>query len=178
LHNHYQVLADYLTDARRLSLDAFRERYGEAFLVYDGPIEQLRPVLRTKVASVATMFGDKTDPCVPVNKAQFAVFSVRGTGRSRFPDFVSVGRADNNDIVIEQESISRFHAFFRRTVDGFFVVQDGESKNGTQVNYVRVPTKNESEPVPVESGARVSFGLVQMTFFMAKEFCAFARQTT
>jgi hypothetical protein len=171
----YRFLADYVADARRLTVAAFRDRYGEAFLIHDAPLEKLKPSLRTKAASVALMFGDKTNPAMPVTKEQVVVFPVQSTGRSPFPNFVSIGRADNNDIIIGHESVSKFHAFFRHADDGSFVIQDGGSKNGTQLNYARVPDKNEAKAVTIASGARVSFGLVQMTFLLVDEFWAFAQ---
>lgn len=56
-------------------------------------------------------------------------------------DIVSIGRARDNDIVIENLSVSRNHARIRRQ-GGKFVLTDLHSANGTFVNAVRV-TKTE-----------------------------------
>ncbi|MEZ0314913.1 MAG: FHA domain-containing protein [Myxococcota bacterium] len=170
----YKLLYQYVSDASHLSVDAFRQRYGEAFLLHNGSLEKLKPYLRTKEAGVAEILGDKTDPAF-AGKLQAAVFAVCNSGRSPFPNFVSVGRANANDVVISHPSVSKFHAFFRNSDNGEFVIQDGGSKNGTMVNRTRVPGQSESRPVVVESGARVSFGHVHMTFYLAEEFHAFVR---
>ena len=171
----YKLLHQYVSDASHLSVAAFRERYGEAFLVHNGSLEKLKPYVRTKVADVADILGEKPDPDAMVGKLDAAVFAVCHSGRSPFPNFVSVGRAKVNDVIISHQSVSKFHAFFRNADDGTFVIQDGGSKNGTMVNHTRVPDKSESRPVLVESGARVSFGRVHMTFYLAEEFHAFVR---
>lgn len=56
-------------------------------------------------------------------------------------DIVSIGRARDNDIVIENLSVSRNHARIRRQ-GGKFILTDLNSANGTFVNAVRV-TKTE-----------------------------------
>lgn len=56
-------------------------------------------------------------------------------------DVISIGRARDNDIVIENLSVSRNHARIRRA-DGKFILTDLNSANGTMVNMVRV-TKHE-----------------------------------
>lgn len=52
-------------------------------------------------------------------------------------DVLSVGRARDNDIVIENLSVSRNHARIKRQ-DGKFTLVDMNSSNGTLVNGVRV----------------------------------------
>ncbi len=56
-------------------------------------------------------------------------------------DIISIGRARDNDIVIENLSVSRNHARIRK-VDGKYIVTDLNSANGTQVNGVQI-TKTE-----------------------------------
>ena len=52
-------------------------------------------------------------------------------------DRITVGRNDNNDIVLQSEAVSRHHAVFERE-EGQYVVRDNDSKNGIQVNGVLV----------------------------------------
>ena len=68
--------------------------------------------------------------------------------------FTIVGRAPASDVVIEDPSVSRFHArleVFGRRVD----VRDLDSTNGTRVNGRRT---NAS---PLEAGDRIHFGSVE-----------------
>jgi len=65
---------------------------------------------------------------------------------------VRVGRSGENDLVLQDHSVSRSHASL--TVrDGRIMVEDLGSRNGTKVRGVAV-----SAPTPVESGTFVSFG--------------------
>lgn len=58
-------------------------------------------------------------------------------------DVLSIGRAKDNDIVIENLSVSRNHARIRR-VDNKFILTDLNSANGTYVNNVRVSKTDPS----------------------------------
>ncbi len=51
---------------------------------------------------------------------------------------VRLGREDENDIVINDESVSRLHAKLERTTTGKFIITDNNSKNGVIVNKQRV----------------------------------------
>lgn len=71
---------------------------------------------------------------------------------------VNVGRADYNDIVLSDESVSTVHAKIQRR-EGIWVVVDLDSTNGTFV---------DGEPVhgeaPLSPGAILRFGMVQTIF--------------
>lgn len=166
----YETLSNYVADSRLLQPDDFRERHGDAFLVHEAPMQTLKPVPRTKATVAIDTMAEGSSAGAPAIKLNFAVCPVRRTGRSPFPNFISVGRAKSNDVIIEDESVSKFHAFFRRTDKGEFVLQDGGSKNGTAVDNEEVPEKNKGGPVVVESGMRIRFGSVEMTFLLAAEF--------
>jgi len=58
-------------------------------------------------------------------------------------DLMRIGRAPQNEIVIDARSISRFHCQIKRD-GGQLVIEDLESTNGTFVNNVRV-----QEPTPL-----------------------------
>jgi hypothetical protein len=49
-------------------------------------------------------------------------------------DRISIGRSDDNDIVIATEAVSRYHAVMERIVEGGWLVRDNQSKNGVLVN--------------------------------------------
>ncbi|MCM2314564.1 MAG: cyclic nucleotide-binding domain-containing protein [Thermoanaerobaculia bacterium] len=56
-------------------------------------------------------------------------------------------------------SVSRRHAKILRTEDGYAVIEEVGTVNGTFVNDQRIPT---GTPVPVKNGDRVKIGLIQM----------------
>jgi len=105
-----------------------------------------------------------------VGAPDFLIFPVKQTGRSPFPFFISVGRTDNNDIVIRDASLSKFHAYFKHEDGGGFLIQDGGSSNGTFVDDIKVPKKEEGEPLEIKSGARLRFGRIELTFLELEEF--------
>jgi hypothetical protein len=64
-----------------------------------------------------------------------------------FATMITVGRTGNNDIPIEDIQISKFHAFFRRTGNGY-ELEDAGSRNGTYVND-RLLEKGRSHKIAV-----------------------------
>jgi hypothetical protein len=174
----FEMMSHYVADARLLPVEDFAQRHGDAFLVHEAPMQNLKPVPRTKATvAIDTLSEANHTGMGPGIKLNFAVFPVRRTGRSPFPNFISIGRAKSNDVIIEDESVSKFHAFFRRADSGEFVLQDGGSKNGTSVDGEEVPEKNKGGPVVVESGMRIRFGNVEMTFLATPEFCDLVKRS-
>lgn len=84
---------------------------------------------------------------------------------------VTVGRVDNNDLVVDDGSVSRFHAWLQqdeRTRE--WSLTDAESKNGTWVDGQQAAARKR---MPLTNGTRLKFGDVEMTFFLPdglKEF--------
>lgn len=79
----------------------------------------------------------------------------------RFPikvPIVNVGRAEYNDVVITDGSVSTMHAKLQRR-EGIWVLMDLESTNGTMVDGERV----EGE-MPLAPGAFIRFGDVSLVF--------------
>jgi hypothetical protein len=80
---------------------------------------------------------------------------------------LSVGRARNNDIVLREASVSKFHAWFERDDNGHFFLADGRSKNTTKLNGVTVRSLHMERLYP---GDEVHFGSVETTFCPADIF--------
>lgn len=79
----------------------------------------------------------------------------------RFPirvPVVNVGRAEYNDIVLPDDSVSTTHAKLQRR-EGVWVVVDLESTNGTMVDGERIAGE-----APLAPGAYLRFGAVQAMF--------------
>lgn len=69
----------------------------------------------------------------------------------------SVGRSDENNVVVANPSVSRQHAMLEATPDGY-IVRDLQSQNGTFVNGERVDTR------PLRDGDEVIFGDARYIF--------------
>lgn len=71
----------------------------------------------------------------------------------------SAGRHPSADIFLDDVTVSRRHAEFRRT-NGTFEVVDSGSLNGTYVNHDRV------DAATLRSGAEVQIGKFRLTFYV------------
>lgn len=102
-----------------------------------------------------------TDPLVFEIKKQTAV-------QNPFTMGITVGRAENNDIIFDDPSVSRFHAWFAQDprTKGWKVC-DADSSNHTFVGPLRLES---GQPQPVADGTLVRFGDVQARFFMPEGF--------
>jgi pSer/pThr/pTyr-binding forkhead associated (FHA) protein len=102
-------------------------------------------------------------PPKPAAAPSFANFLVRSGGLAgqrlavRTP-VVNIGRADYNDLVVPDPSVSTSHAKLQRR-EGVWVLVDLDSTNGTFVDGE--PVKGET---PLAPGAMVRFGEVQLVF--------------
>jgi hypothetical protein len=101
------------------------------------------------------------------------VLAVKKT-QSSYPSMITVGRAPNNDLVIQDGLVSKFHAWFRVT-DGQASVADAGSANGTRVNDLLLVAN--AEPTPLAPGDKVTFGVTAFRFVDAAGAWAALRKT-
>jgi serine phosphatase RsbU (regulator of sigma subunit) len=73
-------------------------------------------------------------------------------------DVISIGRSKRNDLVLQDQWLSRHHAEVRRENGGHFI-RDLDSRNGTYVNGLKI-----SEQVPLTNGDIVTLGDQQIKF--------------
>jgi FHA domain/zinc-ribbon domain len=73
-------------------------------------------------------------------------------------DQVSAGRHPDSDIFLDDVTVSRRHALFRRTSEGY-LVQDVGSLNGTYVNRDRI------DEVLLSGGDEVQIGKFRLVYF-------------
>jgi len=172
---YYSRVQDFRDDATTLAPAAFAKKHAEAFLLHHGPIG----VLNTPMGPQATVMilTPSNQGETPEAQGDFLVFPVKRSGRSPFPNFVSVGRTRNNDVVIADVSLSKFHAFFKLVGDTM-QLQDAGSKNGTFLNDEKVPTQHAGAPITLVSGGVIRFGSVEMTFLDAESFSNLVRMLT
>ena len=96
------------------------------------------------------------------------VFMVeKGTATNNpFAMGVTVGRVESNDVVVDDGSVSRFHAWLQRDErTREWSLTDAESKNGTWVDGVQLGKQR----VLLRDGAKLKFGDVEMTFFLPNQ---------
>src|SRR5262245_10601486 len=111
-------LTELSRPARELMPNDFAARHGAAFLIHHGP---LRPTSLDADGRTVAYEGAVGSGVRRTKAADFVVFPLLSSGRSAFAGYVWVGRAMNNDIVIQDGTISETHAFFQQRPDGWCV---------------------------------------------------------
>jgi FHA domain len=164
--------------ARALEAEAFLARYGDRFLIHQGPLEPERRVKRPMRTAIMLSGGPLLDPGTPGPPpgADLLVFPLRQTGRSPYPRIITVGRTKNNDVVLPDAMISKFHALFKEA-DGKLLCQDADSRNGSFVDGKRAPTTKGGKGLEVGAGSRVKFGLLEFWFVSGTELQELARRS-
>jgi pSer/pThr/pTyr-binding forkhead associated (FHA) protein len=126
-----------------------------------------------------TKSAESDPPSVPslrlvVADAETVVAPVVKRAGNPYGEFIFVGRAVTSDIVIDDPSISKSHAAFRRdpSKGGGWFVKDNRSRNGTYLDGEKLES---SSWVAITSGAQITFGGVAAYFVDAEALAALAR---
>jgi hypothetical protein len=121
------------------------------FNIPDGPSATMRIDRALFLASTRGEFHPTT-PAFAVRQRADSVYS-----------FVSVGRTENCDVCLPDDSVSKLHALMRKK-DGAWMVQDADSANGTLLNEQKVPPRADGTGLPLQPGDVLSFGAIQLHF--------------
>jgi len=164
--------ADYLELALGLPRDDFVRKCSFPFLVGLSPL--IAPPGPQRTASfdllpegdaASSTAEDPQETTDPVRDTRPVVLAVR-KAQSMFPNMITVGRTANNDIIIRDTKVSKFHAFFRIVKEGT-ELYDAGSRNGTWHGLERlIPT---GPPALLETGDLVRFGPLQFSFYEATD---------
>ncbi|MHC5037303.1 MAG: FHA domain-containing protein [Planctomycetota bacterium] len=166
----HETLDVFLAQCRNMGKTAFAMRYEEPFLV-------LEFALPEEDAQNYNTLNDKSKhdrPTEPIQKGEgkpleCLVVPLVKSDRNSFQNMVTLGRASNNDIVVSDPSVSKFHAYFRtdpseKTIS---IVEAGSSF-GTVLNG-RALTRGEV--VPLKSGdVLILSQSVRVTFLSSLDF--------
>jgi hypothetical protein len=160
---------DLREDVARLSPDEFVRKHGVAFLLLSSAgFRRPKNVSSTEVhlldvdAEVAERTAGVSVEIVPIRNSQ-----------NSLTHLITVGRAANNDVAITDISVSRFHAFFKRSPSGGLQLHDAGSSNGTVVNGFSVCTKEAGPAMDVLAGDSIRFGQVDSTYLDAAALRSF-----
>lgn len=151
--------------ARARSLDAWQAEHPFWFLV-GAEVSLTKPVRSQRTEAIdlrAASSPPKPSAPAPAPTSAPPARLVRPIKKSltTFPSMISVGRTLNNDIVIEDVRVSKFHALFRIRDQGF-ELEDAGSVNGTRLNSEPV---HKGSPRVVRSGDRIAFGALELQIF-------------
>jgi pSer/pThr/pTyr-binding forkhead associated (FHA) protein len=149
----------------------------DEFLASAAPAVLVRYRLRTPDLSVTgtnTLTVDQsghetvdvamTDGKLPLEAAEMELFPLAKKLGASFRDRITIGRTENNDVVIADPSVSRLHAYVRHA--NGWVVADAGSKNGTWLGDEHLEPRRE---VALPTGAVIRFGDVHLIFYRSSE---------
>ena len=163
---------DYRARARLLERNDFVAQNPFPFLLGLGRLAPPDDPLKTQRGPV------RMDPAItlPTGIAVFpppglTVRAVRKV-QALYPDMITVGRAPNNDVVLQDGQVSKFHAWFRQGPAGMELVDAG-SRNGTYVDEKRLPGR--SSGLVVRTGQTLRFGDLAFRYLDAATLWAAAR---
>lgn len=91
---------------------------------------------------------------------------IEKTKDNAFKSRVTIGRTSNNDIVLDDASVSRFHAWIEQTSQDWVIVDAG-SRNGSTVGGRKLPAR---APATLTNGLSVRIGAMQLTYYTAQGF--------
>lgn len=157
-------------DARELSPEDFEDSHGNAFLMLTAA-ELHRPAGPSM--TVVNLESDDETSDYTAGLSLLA-YPIHRTERS-VGHLITLGRTANNDVVIPDISVSRFHAFAKEVEGGGLAIQDAGSTNGTLVNSDSVPSQGHGPPMELKSGDSVRLGQVEFSYLDAHSLLDFLR---
>jgi hypothetical protein len=170
----FLMLQEYASHAKAMDVDAFMKRHGNGFLLHQGDELQSPGGPRRTLAEIPALNAALIKPMGPGGDTP--VFAIRKGPGAAIGNFISVGRTRNNDVVILDVSVTKFHAMFTQDGSGRFLLQDAGSRNGTWVDSIKVPTAAEGAPMPLRPGCEVRLGHVVLSFLDARGLHDLARR--
>jgi hypothetical protein len=136
-------------------MEAFEREHPGPWLVWEaGP---WRPPSRDRTTLI-----DPGEPGRSSSGDALALLVEPRPGRAR-SDGVRLGRGPENDMVVDDGTLSRMHLLLR-VEGGRWTVEDLRSSNGTKVDGMPL----DGKAVPIESGSRIDAGTVRLTFYDSK----------
>lgn len=153
-------MKSYLVSWLKRHLDAdmgaFERTHAGPWLVWEAGPWRPPPADRSTIADSGEHGGRSS------SGDALALEVVPRPGRARF-EGVRLGRGPENDLVVDDGTLSRAHLLLRFD-DGRWTVEDLRSSNGTRADGAAV----NGTPVRIESGTRIEAGTVRLTFYDAK----------
>ncbi len=138
---------------------------GRPVLVYEPPTEDtLDPdsdedddyQLRTQSGLSVPAIGGGDPMAVVIEKTKDNAFKQR----------ITIGRTANNDIVLDDTSVSRFHAWIEQQ-NAEWILVDAGSRNGSTLGGKKIAAK---APNQLTNGLVMRIGALQLTYYTAQGF--------
>jgi hypothetical protein len=165
-----KLLSYWLKDANALDELAYCAKHPYPILVHNTSSYQLRPVSRVMATIDRAVLSPVRRGYMPSAIDEYMAVPVRAQiGDTTFE--LRVGCLANCDVTIDDVTVSKLHALMTRDARGYWYVQDVGSTTGTHVN------EQDTDPTrPLQSGDKIAFGLVEVTFHLPASHYALVRR--
>jgi hypothetical protein len=155
---------DFENFAASQSRETFIDVWRHPFLVGEGVLHKPRAgAARTLNFEAGNTFDVDNRILAKADRGLRLVLPVRKQ-HDTFPSMITVGRTRNNDVVIADVLVSKFHAFFR-VLDEHYELADAGSQNGTRVGERVLVPKGPAQPL--QSGDIIHFAQLCFRFLDA-----------
>lgn len=138
---------------------------GHKFLkAFDGPlllIKTKNPPTRSYETTVK--FDDRDVSLTGFIEPHSLIIPLRKTADNGCPDHITVGRFENNDIIISDHTISKVHGWFVPPRGNYDLWRfcDNNSTNGSELNLRKMPP---TSPSFIRSGDELNLGGIEILF--------------
>lgn len=119
-----------------LSRAEFLTQITEPHLYFTDASDTLSALFKTVVSSV-TPSGPLPSALSPSRMSKQGILPLRKGQDNAFSLMITLGRAENNDLVVHHNRISKFHCYFRK-LGAKWTITDANSTNGTTVDGVAI----------------------------------------
>ncbi len=148
--------------AAKLHREHFLARHPHPFLVHaTGELQKLDPTRRDDLTS------DRLVLETPRKALHEAMLAAPLVPRELHASRVTIGVAMTCDIILDDASVSKRHAWFERGDDERWRICDADSSAGTQVNNAPL---DPGIPHALGSGDRITLGYVEVMFLASDGF--------
>lgn len=155
----------FMNDARNGALEEFLKQHPDPVLV-------VAPFEADEDPKFNTVAGD---PSALHGGVAWVADVAKRSGSNVFTSMVTIGRARNNDIELNEGTVSKFHAYVMLEPGGPILVDAG-STYGTFVHERRLVSRRERHQLV--SGDGIRLGSVSLTYYDAAAFYQHLRRET
>lgn len=160
-------LSELLAESEQLPVEEFHSKFSAPFLLHEEK-ESIIDYQSTKTMNIAYM-PTQVEPKEASNWTVYQVCKSGGIPSTA----ISLGRAQDNDIILTDPSISKLHSYLTvRPGQGSVQVTDVGSKNGTFFLGQRVEAQSSVE---LKSGGVITFGRISLRYISVSELLLYLK---
>jgi hypothetical protein len=178
-----RTVAEFRQETAALAQDDFVACYEHPFLVRGRDLAanqveatSLPAQFRTSVMRIPTakeLAASKEMRSSVREVGSWPVYVVRKQARSVFSGRISIGRTATNDIRLDGQEISKFHAYFTWDDDrSAYYLSDAGTTNGTRVNHDLIPSGERTKLV---DGDVIHIGPCTLYYYSPAGFYAYLK---